>query len=137
MRAAAHGHAPPEIGPRSADTPAPADRVAKAPPPQAVAASPCDALSGRAKTRCEANERALARRCASGRRTAECVEYAARRTVSNEGKAKTAEAAPPRSTPPPPLADPCPGLSGPRAGECPHDTLPLARPRGGTKPPKH
>src|SRR3546814_7790795 len=78
MRAAAHGHAPPEIGPRSADTPAPADRVAKAPPPQAVAASPCDALSGRAKTRCEANERALARRCASGRRTAECVEYAAR-----------------------------------------------------------
>src|SRR3546814_6053664 len=86
MRAAAHGHAPPEIGPRSADTPAPADRVAKAPPPQAVAASPCDALSGRAKTRCEANERALARRCASGRRTAECVEYAARRTVSNEGK---------------------------------------------------
>src|SRR3546814_14774881 len=36
MRAAAHGHAPPEIGPRSADTPAPADRVAKAPPPQAV-----------------------------------------------------------------------------------------------------
>src|SRR3546814_8819910 len=75
MRAAAHGHAPPEIGPRSADTPAPAARVAKAPPPQAVAASPCDALSGRAKTRREANERALARRCASGRRTAECGGY--------------------------------------------------------------
>src|SRR3546814_16679145 len=58
MRAAAHGHAPPEIGPRSDDTPAPADRVAKAPPPQAVAASPCAALSGREKARCEANERA-------------------------------------------------------------------------------
>src|SRR3546814_17361517 len=70
MRAAAHGHAPPEIGPRSADPPAPADRVAKAPPPQAVAASPCDALSGRANTRCTANERALARRWASGRRAA-------------------------------------------------------------------
>src|SRR3546814_13344788 len=83
MRAAAHGHAPPEIGPRSADTPAPADRVAKAPPPQAVAASPCDALSGRAKTRCEANERALARRCASVRRTAGIVGLAAPRPVSN------------------------------------------------------
>src|SRR3546814_1403205 len=55
--------------------------------------------------------------------------YAARRTVSNEGKAKTAEAAPPRSTPPAPVADPCAGLSGARAVQCRADTRALDRRR--------
>src|SRR3546814_8229256 len=55
---------------------------------------------------------------------------------SDLGKAKTAEAAPPRSTPPAPVADPCAGLSGARAVQCRADTRALDRRCGGPNPQK-
>lgn len=99
----------------------------------------CSSLSGRKKTQCESNARALQRRCEgrSGRPTAECRDFKERlaalepkkeagkpktkKDESNDAKAKDAEA-----------DDACAGLDGGKAVQCRADAKALDRRCGGT-----
>lgn len=148
MRAAAVGDKPPVAdGPVESPQPAPQPkpRLAAetalpktAPKPAArieTPASPCAALSGRRKTVCEADERALARRCADGRKTAECLQYAARENTAVERQQTAgAEAAPISSDKEP--VDACAGLSRTKAAQCKADARALERRCGGANPQK-
>lgn len=53
----------------------PAAAPAKAQSPLDIALAKCASGRANARGRCEANARALAKRCASGRRTAECLDF--------------------------------------------------------------
>lgn len=121
-------------------------------------ANDCTALTGRARVQCEADIRALARRCnaGSGAPTAECVAYrnrlevaavadgqsdkanvakgAARKgAAATDGPASTAQVA--RATATTTATDICAALSGAKAVQCRADQRALARRCGGKNPP--
>lgn len=104
----------------------------------------CEARSGRAKTRCEADMAALARRCEGGRRTAECKDYQARLTEAKAetkprskagSKAETGETALSKTPALSPL-DECEELTGSKRVQCRADARAIERRCGGASPQK-
>lgn len=105
-----------------------------------MTADGCSALSGSRKIRCEADARALARRCAkqAGKPTAECRDYEASLARAKEKTPPLKEKAAPAEARAEALdaLSACEGLTGSKGVQCRADARALERRCGGANPQK-